>query len=132
MIRRKHRLSRGQSLVEFALILPVFLMIFIGVFDAGRAIYAYSTVTNAARAGARVAIVNQDANAIRQAAIEDSVGLGLTNADITLTPCPLIQGGCLYGVTVTYPYTTVTPFIGDIFRPVISSTATMPVERKSP
>jgi Flp pilus assembly protein TadG len=131
-LSNRARWPRGQSMVEFALIAPVFLVIFIGIFDGGRAIYAFSTVTNAARAGARVAIVNQDANAIRQAAIGESVGLGLTNSDITVTPCPNMEAGCLYGVTVRYPYAPVTPLIGDLFHPVITSTVEMPVERESP
>ena len=48
-----------QSLVEFALILPIFLLLIMGIVDAGRLIYTFNTVSNAARKGARIAIVNQ-------------------------------------------------------------------------
>ena len=51
--------SRGQALVEFALALPVLLVIFMGLFDFGRAVFAYNSLSNAAREGARVAIVDQ-------------------------------------------------------------------------
>jgi len=51
--------QRGQSLVETALILPIFLLLVVAIFDLGRAVFMYSTVGNAARQGARVAIVNQ-------------------------------------------------------------------------
>ena len=57
-VNRSH-VSRGQALVEFALILPVLLLLIFGVVDAGRLIFTYNTVSNAARDGARVAIVNQ-------------------------------------------------------------------------
>src|ERR671912_110155 len=50
------RRDRGQALVEFALVLPLFLL--------GRAVFAYNTLTNAAREGARLAIVNQDLTSI--------------------------------------------------------------------
>jgi Flp pilus assembly protein TadG len=51
--------TNGQGLVEFALVIPLILLLFMGIFDFGRAIYAYNTVANAARQGARVAAVNQ-------------------------------------------------------------------------
>ncbi|HEX2193415.1 MAG TPA: TadE family protein [Candidatus Limnocylindria bacterium] len=49
---------RGQSLVEFAIILPVFLLIVVGILDFGRVVWATSAVTNAAREAARYAIVH--------------------------------------------------------------------------
>jgi len=46
------RRSRGQSLVEFALLLPVFAMLTLGVLDATRIFAAHIAVSNAAREGA--------------------------------------------------------------------------------
>lgn len=51
-LRRQGPRTRGQSLVEFALILPVFLLFFGAVLDLGRVAAAQVTVTNAAREGA--------------------------------------------------------------------------------
>src|SRR5689334_6534843 len=56
MARRR---KPGQALVEFALVLPVFLLIVFGLIDGGRLVFTYNTVSNAARTSARVAIVNQ-------------------------------------------------------------------------
>ena len=56
---RTRRRGTGQSLAEFALVFPVVILILFGAIDLGRAVYAYNTVANAAREGARVAIVNQ-------------------------------------------------------------------------
>ena len=57
--RRRSTHRRGQALVEFALVIPVFLVLMVALFDLGRAVFAYNTLTNAAREGARIAIVNQ-------------------------------------------------------------------------
>jgi Flp pilus assembly protein TadG len=122
------RRSRGQSMVEFALILPILVLILIGIFDAGRAIYAYNTVSNSARAGARVGIVDQNTARIKDAAKEKAAGLGLTNGDVTATVCTTLA--CPISVTVVYDFTPVTPIVGDLFNPQISSTASMPMERK--
>ena len=59
MRARRPARGTGQALVEFALVLPIFLLIVFGVFELGRAVFAYNTVANAAREGARVAAVNQ-------------------------------------------------------------------------
>jgi hypothetical protein len=48
----------GSGLVEFALVLPVLALIFMGIFDFGRAIYSYSAISNGAREGARYGIVH--------------------------------------------------------------------------
>ena len=46
--------SRGQSLVEFALVLPILVLIFFGLLDAGRAVFVNNTNAQAAREGARL------------------------------------------------------------------------------
>ena len=55
MFRHDHR--RGQSLVEFALVLPVFLLLVFGLIDVGRFVYTGSVLSQAAREGARVGSV---------------------------------------------------------------------------
>ena len=122
--------SRGQALVEFALVFPLFILIMVGLFDVGRAVYSFNTVANSARAAARVAIVNQTPAAIRDRAVEMGVALNLTAGDIVLDPCA--EAGCMYGVTVNWDYEPITPLIGDLFDPTISSTAEMPVEFVNP
>ncbi len=52
------RRDRGQALVEFALVLPLMLAMLVGVLDLGRVIWAWDSVSNAAREGARCAIVS--------------------------------------------------------------------------
>jgi len=45
---------KGQGLVEFALLLPILVLIIFGVLELGRAFFAFIAITNAAREGARV------------------------------------------------------------------------------
>jgi hypothetical protein len=47
----------GQALVEMAILLPLLMLLVMGIFEFGRAMYIKNTLTQAARAGARVAVV---------------------------------------------------------------------------
>lgn len=66
----KLRDHRGQSLVEFAVVVPVFLILVLGLFDGARAVWHYNTLAQAAREGTRYAIVHSGAPA---AQVEDVV-----------------------------------------------------------
>ena len=59
MIPKIRRSSSGQALVEFALIITVLLMIIFLIIEAGRILWAWNQVQNAAREGARYAITGQ-------------------------------------------------------------------------
>jgi hypothetical protein len=58
--RRPRRGQRGQSLVEFALVIPVFLLILFAIFDFGFLAFARLTLINATREGTRWAVVQAD------------------------------------------------------------------------
>ena len=75
------RRGKGQALAEFALILPVLVLILLGIVDMGRAVFAYNAVANASREGVRTAIINQDIPTIRGRAAQQATGLGLSAAD---------------------------------------------------
>lgn len=145
MMKLLHRSStdgRGQALVEFALILPILLILLLGILDFGRAIAAYNSVSNAARSGARVAIVNQDLTAI-EAAVE-SEGISLGDIEVDFDPdvndkpacpaddcCPQI--GCIVEVRVTSSYVPATPIFSNIVGTIeVSSATRMPIESVSP
>lgn len=128
MSRLVTRRRRGQALVEFAVVIPVFLLLMVSIFDLGRAVFAYNTLTNAAREGARMAIVNQDlptiiAEAKRSTAIvelnDPSVSVGFYHPDANGNPntsddCNLIAVGCLAVVSFQATYTPITPFVSNI------------------
>lgn len=125
--------DRGQALVEFALILPILLILLLGLLDVGRAVAAYNSVSNAARSGARVAIVNQNVSVITTAVEEEAFGLPQVNvlSDFNAesdAQCPRI--GCLVEVTVSTLYTPATPFISSLVGEItVSSSSLMPMER---
>lgn len=56
--RRFHRSEGAQALVEFALILPIILLLVFGLIDVARAVEAENTLAFAAREGTRYAIVH--------------------------------------------------------------------------
>jgi Flp pilus assembly protein TadG len=148
--------------VEFALLFPVLILLLFGIVDLGRGVYAYNTIDNAARQGARVATVNQieespDCDESRP--IEDpadphwsiktcavvaafSLGVAMSDVDVTyfappgnvlLTCSPTLHVGCIAKVTVQYAFRPATPIIGNIVGDVaLSSTAEIPVERVFP
>ena len=55
---RRQRRQRGQGLVEFALVLPIFTAVLLGMIEVGRVVWANNAVANAAREGARYATVH--------------------------------------------------------------------------
>lgn len=129
------RRSRGQALVEMALILPILLIMFMGIWDFGRAIFSYNQTSNAARDAIRAAVVNQDATVVRTKALAASSGLVASDVTVTgptFSPCtaasPVI--GCLVTVTVSYQWSPITPIIGNIVPGLsLSTTTSMPIER---
>lgn len=109
----------GQALVEFALVVPIFLLLVIGVIEFGRAWNLQQTLTDAAREGARravvfdptlsVAAVNTAIKAKIQAAGFDSTLAGITWQNCTNTPCTAaadfnVNRGNVLNVQVTMPY----------------------------
>ncbi len=52
LTQRANATGRGQVMIEFALVLPVIVLILLGTMDLARAVYAYGVMSNAARDGA--------------------------------------------------------------------------------
>jgi hypothetical protein len=135
--RHRRDRSRGQALVEFALAIPIVLLLMLGILDLGRAVFAYNSVANAARTGARVAIVNQEFSAVEAAALAEAVGLSSVIVEPLEYPyaapgeCPDLD--CVIRVEVSHDWTAATPIISQIVGPItMSSTSELPVERVSP
>jgi Flp pilus assembly protein TadG len=65
--RRKGRSERGVALIEVALTLPLVLLVSVSIFEFGRAFQTWQVLTNAAREGARVAVLpSSDPDEVRQ------------------------------------------------------------------
>ncbi|HET9852412.1 MAG TPA: TadE/TadG family type IV pilus assembly protein [Candidatus Limnocylindrales bacterium] len=152
LLRRRGARSRGQGLVEFALVFPLFILLVMAIADLGLAVFAYNSITNAAREGARLAIVNQDSAKVTERATSQSsvaraptvtVAFYRAAADgtpDTSTTCPIgaatyIAVGCLAVVTFEGDYEPITPIIGNVvFGGGVTFTAetVLPVEYSCP
>ena len=124
------RTAPGQALVEFALVLPLLILLVVGLFDFGRAVYSYNAISNAARIGNRVAIVEQNVAMIKAAAITEAVGVPLTDADVSVSFDCQDQIGCLATVSIEYDYVPATPMIEAIVGDLsLTASSEMPIER---
>lgn len=86
------RRDRGASAVEFAIVLPVLFLIVAGIVDFGRAYFTQIQLANAAREGARAAVVlplgSTPAPTTEVPARVSAALPGLTDAAMTPTYCP--------------------------------------------
>ncbi|HEX9034611.1 MAG TPA: TadE/TadG family type IV pilus assembly protein, partial [Streptosporangiaceae bacterium] len=78
--------DRGATVVEFALLLPVLLLMVFGIIDFGRALNAQVTITQAAREGARLDALNQPNVVTRTKAAATGLSASVTVAEVTTCP----------------------------------------------
>jgi Flp pilus assembly protein TadG len=130
--RRVHR-RRGQALVEFALVAPIFFLLLLAVIEAGRFIYHYEMLNNATRAGVRYAIIhgansadptgppNDASGADIKQAISDAA-FGLVGTGQMTIPDPTYSGpngatnkrGSNVSVSMTFTYGPLLPVLPPI------------------
>jgi Flp pilus assembly protein TadG len=147
MRRAENRKRRGATLVESVITLTVFLVLILGMIDLGLGLFRFIILTEAARQGARQAIVHgsnassaqgtwgpttysqpaTDTGAIAQAIKPYLTGLDPSQVTITVT---WLDGGTSEGnrvqVTVAYTYQPMTTFAISGTLP-LSSSSTMPI-----
>ncbi len=123
------RSEKGQNLVEFALVVPLLLLIVIGIAEFGRAWMARNILTGAAREAARVAAVNSTPGAARSRGLEILTSASMPTGDISV-----VDSGAAYGtVTVTATYLfpiTVAGFIPGLSDSSIMLTSTTTIRRE--
>ena len=131
----RRRQDRGQTLVEFALIIPLFALILFALLDFGRVVYTQNTVEQAAREASRAGTL-EAVNAswkytlIRDAAINSAAGLGLTSANIVGQGCAdcFYPNGVVSGeivvVTVNSQVTLLTPILSQVLGSTFNVTST--------
>lgn len=94
---------KGQSMVEFALVLPILILLLVGIFEFGQMFNAYLQINHASREGARTAALRGTDAEVIQTVKDSSPTLGLTDADITITPSSRTRGDSVK-VEIVYDY----------------------------
>jgi Flp pilus assembly protein TadG len=104
--------ERGAALVEVSLTLPLILLVSVAIFEFGRAFETWQIMTNAAREGARIAVLpNNPAGAV-EARVKEYLRMGalsdVSSATVSVqNDVPISIGGGTASasqVTVTYPF----------------------------
>ena len=120
----------GQSIVEYAIIFPVLFFLITGFIDLGRAVFYYSSLTNAVREATRYAIVHKDEldaaynnptnNSLQDKVMEYAFGLTttsdpLTREDIVVSPEIIDDDYTKVSIQATYTFTPITPGLNLLF-----------------
>lgn len=103
--------EKGAAAVEFALVVPLLLLLLIGMLEFGRVYNAQIELSGAAREGARTMAVHNDPAAARTATRQSAPALNPAIADSQIA---ITSGGtpCTVTVTATYPLTFLTGLFG--------------------
>ena len=112
--------QKGQALVEFAIILPILLMLVMGILQFGMMLNAYLTIENASREGARAGIIGSSDAEIQNLIISTSPSLDPECLTVIITPDePDRKSGDTLTVQITYNYNLIVPIISSLFDNVV-------------
>ena len=99
--RSHRRKRRGASVVEFAVVAPVFILLVFGMIEYGRMLMVQQVLTNASREGARRAVLDGTLTSDVEAVINEYLASGsVSGASISVTPDPPSSAGFGEPVTV--------------------------------
>ena len=133
----------GQALIEFALVLPLLLLIITGLFDTARATWQENTLAYAAREGTRYAIVHGSAsvdgtivNSTNQQPVIDVVrnaAVGVPSVSVTVTwpDSNCYARNCRVQVDATAPFTPIPSqyLLGDTFNITLRGGSLLVIQR---
>jgi Flp pilus assembly protein TadG len=77
--------ARGAELIEFAIVVPLLLLLLAGIFDFGMMFRSYEAVTNAAREGARVGVLPGYETPDIEARVDEYMSVSGLTGDYTVT-----------------------------------------------
>lgn len=104
--------EQGQSIVEFALVLPILLLIVLAIMEFGWLFNGHILVTSSAREGARVAAVSNVQEEIISAVQEHVSGTAVTVQEIKVTRPTDGEEGAISGAVVVTVTATMEPLVG--------------------
>ena len=116
--------ERASAAVEFALVLPLVLIMSLALVQVGLLVKDQLVVIGAARAGAREGAVSTDDQGVVQEATHAAIAGGLDDARIEVSVAREGAVGTPVAVTVSYAATVVVPLVEWLFPPSIDMAAT--------
>jgi Flp pilus assembly protein TadG len=100
--------ERGAALIETAITIPIILLISVGIFEFGRAYQTWQVLTNAAREGARIAILTEKTDADVQGAVQNYMKNGglpkWATATVNIDRNVAMGPNTASQITVNYPF----------------------------
>ena len=139
LVRLARSSDRGAELIEYALIVPLLMLVLLGIAEFGLFFQAFSVVSNAAREGARMGVLARETDATYysaadiQARVASFISTGLPAAAATPTTTVACEsqswggGPAFYVGKVTVNYTYTFQFIGPIASLFGRSFASVPM-----
>ena len=125
---RRIRNQRGAALLETAITIPLVLLVTVSIFEFGRAYQTWQVLTNAAREGARIAILAETTDESVTAAVTGYMASGqlpeasIEGSTINVERTVAFGPNTASRVTVTYPFNFM--FLNPVMRLVKSDSAT--------
>ncbi|NTW05633.1 MAG: pilus assembly protein [Peptococcaceae bacterium] len=123
--------QQGQSIVELALVLPIFLLLFMGIVEFGIIFHNYLVITNASREGARIAIIGSSDLNITNRILSASTSLQPEKLQIKISPdSTQRKSGTLTTVEVSYHHNPIFPVLYNLAPDllILTSKTTMQIE----
>lgn len=106
--------EKGQSLVEFALVLPILLLLLFGIVDFGRIFHVYLTMDHAGREAARAASIGKDDTTIKNTAVNFGESIGIKFEQVGVNPEGTRHSGDEVEITIVYPFKFLTPIVNNV------------------
>lgn len=109
--------EKGQALVEFAIILPILLLLIMGILQFGLLINSYLALENSSREGARLGIVGCTDKDIQNIVMKTAPTLNSNALTINITPSEgSRKSGDTLTINLTYNYNLTIPIISTLFN----------------
>ena len=107
-MKKRIRNQRGAALLETAITLPIILLVCVSIFEFGRAYQTWQVLTNAAREGARVAVLGETTDVMVTDVVRNYMESGqlpqFATATVNVERTVEFGSNTASRVTVTYPF----------------------------
>ena len=136
VFRKRLQSESGAELIEVALTLPLLMLVLLGIIEFGFVFQQYEVITNAAREGARVAVLPSYSTDDAKTRIQnylDASGLKSSSATVNVAAQTAVAIGtnCMVPMQATVAYPHPVPFIGGIIQYFGSTMGTLTLHATS-